>query len=528
MPEQDDIYVAFHALQQGDVSREQLLESLYAMLEDRIAGLPVRSLGSIFVQKRYLPQQRLKEIITANAMPGMIPEEATRSDSIKLGQLLAMAGVCTYSQVMEALLQQETGRDQGQPRMRIGEYLVSMGYTTPQAIQRALSYQRKAVYSCRKCNLRFNIVNAQADQLYQCVRCQGQLKPEPDSVQVDESAIVEAVQQSASPPAMTPIPLESDSLQMERVATDRAVARHFAQGGLKDAALETAQHWQLEIAQFGLQAPLVEILRRMRAIPDDTARRVKTMDFTAAVDQKQVIPGYRITGRVTSGPYAAIFSAQPQFTPSPIGVKILHPELATSEEAVARFKNDAGMLIRFDHPGIVKGYEFGSTPLRSSAGTAVYYVTLEFLRGTTLDQLIGVKGRLPVSRAVALTLDVAHALKYLEKEGFSHGEVRAEFVLIDDRHRGRLLDAGAAAPLAAKPAAVGKDVFALGRLLRMMLTGTAAAAPDDKSALDFGSVRLPVDLMGVLRSMLHPDPARRFQHFADLVPVLQATVDRTA
>ncbi len=523
MAEPDDLNVAFHALQQGDVSREQLLDALFAMSIDRTSRLPLRPLGAILVQKQFLQQSRLREILSANAFPGLIPEEASRGDSIKLGQLLAMAGVVTYGQVMEALLQQETGRDQGQPRMRLGEYLVSTGYTTPQAIQRALSYQRKGVYSCSKCGARFNVVNSQANRLYQCIRCQGALKAETDSVRVDESAIVEAVQEGAVPPPLTPMPIEPDAQAIASALSDRAAAQALrAFDGVPPAAIVQSQYWQLEFAQFGFHATLLDVLRRMGTITDELARKVRA-SLPPSPHERPAIPGYRILSRATSGSRTAIYSAQSQFTPGTVGLKILHPDLAGDAAQVKRLRHDGAVLKRMDHPCIVKAYEYGSAALDRTS--TLHFLRMEDVSGTALDHLIAVRGKLPPSRAVALTTDIAQALRHLEREGFVHGDIRAEDVLVDARNRGRLLDASTAAPLVGggKDARIAQDVYAVGTLLRAMLTGSLENL--DRPAGDFGSVNVSVSLLAALRSMLHPDPTRRFQHWGDLVVVLQTAAE---
>jgi len=523
MPEQDDLIVAFHALQMGSVTRDQLLDALYAMLEDRTTGLPVRALGTVLVQKRFLSQAQLREIITTNAVPGMIPEEASRSDSIKLGQLLAMSGVVTYGQVMEALLQQEVSKEQGQPRMRLGEYLVSMGYTTPQAIHRALSYQRKAVYGCRKCGAHFNIVNAQPNQLYSCIRCHGALAAETDSVRVEESAVVEALTETPGPPSQTPLPQDADGVPVDRLRQERAMTRELRETWkVPEASIALASHWQMEIAQFGIHAPLLDVLRRLRALGLDAVQKLKSTDFGAGLRRLPAIPGYRITGRVASGSRAELLTVQPQFTPAPAGLKLLHPDLSKDAAHVARFRQDASLLARFDHPCLLKAHEYGTLPTDSDGG-ALHYVTTEFVRGTSLSQLIAVKGKLPASRAVGITLDVAQAMRHLEREGFSHGELVPENVLIDERSRGRVIDAGGAQPVKPGPPdpRIAEDVYALGVLLRMMLTGRMSA----ERPMDLGSASVSASLLSVMRSMLNPDATKRFQRFADLVAVLQATTN---
>jgi serine/threonine protein kinase len=311
---------------------------------------------------------------------------------------------------------------------------------------------------------------------------------------------------------------------LDRLQQEREMVRQLReQWKVPETALGAAAHWQMEIAQFGIHAALLDVLRRLRALSPDAVQRLKQTDFGAGLRRVPAIPGYRLTGRIASGPRTALFAAQPQFTPGPAGLKLLHPDLSRDAAQVARFKQDATLLRRFDHPCLLKGIEYATLPVDAD-GTALHYFTTEFVRGTTLDQLVTIKGKLPPARAVAIALDVAQAMRHLEKEGYSHGELVPHNVIVDDRLRGRLIDAGCAQqfrPGSAPDPRVPEDVHALGQLLRMMLSGTTST---DRSG-ETGSASLPSALLGVIRSMLHPDPTRRFQRFADLVAVLQATTN---
>jgi serine/threonine protein kinase len=121
-------------------------------------------------------------------------------------------------------------------------------------------------------------------------------------------------------------------------------------------------------------------------------------------------------------------------------IKLLRPG---SDEAAARFVNEARAAASLRHPGLVDVFDFGQHDGRT-------YIVMEFLDGESLAQRLARDTRLPVPIAVAITRQVASALHAAHKEGIIHRDLKPEniFLLADPDApagvRSKVLDFGIA------------------------------------------------------------------------------------
>lgn len=114
------------------------------------------------------------------------------------------------------------------------------------------------------------------------------------------------------------------------------------------------------------------------------------------------------------------------------------------------------------HPNLLKPKNAGR------AGQHVFH-TRPWLPGTTLRAWIGNNGAVPLTRAVEILRAVLNGLAYAHAAGISHGDLKAENVLLTDD--GILVaDTGIATALG-KPATPRNDMLALQLLVREMLGG---------------------------------------------------------
>ncbi|HEU4613381.1 MAG TPA: serine/threonine-protein kinase, partial [Kofleriaceae bacterium] len=177
-------------------------------------------------------------------------------------------------------------------------------------------------------------------------------------------------------------------------------------------------------------------------------------------------------------------------------LKIISPAFAADNAARVRFNQEAKLASEISHPNIVSVVDFGED---SQFGA---YMVMELVEGEPLLA----PGTLPmtVKRAIDVLGQVADALDHIHKRGIIHGDVKAENILLTaeqlsqaggSRRRRivRLLDFGLArrpdhaeeegavsgsphylAPerAAGSPASVSSDVYALGVLGYLLLTGT--------------------------------------------------------
>jgi len=125
---------------------------------------------------------------------------------------------------------------------------------------------------------------------------------------------------------------------------------------------------------------------------------------------------------------------------------------------------------RLQHPNLVRPKGAGR------AGSFVYH-TRPFVVGTTLRAWIGNNGAIPLSRAVEILRGILSGLAHAHSVEISHGELKAENVLLADE--GVLVaDTGIPSALG-KPATPRNDMAAVQSLAREMLTGAKPTAGEE-------------------------------------------------
>src|SRR5437868_805687 len=102
----------------------------------------------------------------------------------------------------------------------------------------------------------------------------------------------------------------------------------------------------------------------------------------------QMVAGkYRVERLLGSGGMGAVFEAENTWTRRKVAIKLLHAELSTSEEAVARFTREAQNTSQIEHPSIVDVLDMGRDDHDGSL-----YIVQELLSGIDLRTLLQQRG----------------------------------------------------------------------------------------------------------------------------------------
>ena len=80
-----------------------------------------------------------------------------------------------------------------------------------------------------------------------------------------------------------------------------------------------------------------------------------------------------------------------------------------------------------DHPGVVKTFN-GEQRSR-------LYMVIEWVERRLLRTILNEEKRLPIERAVKITLGICDALDYMHKRGIVHRDLKPENVMVDDRRQ---------------------------------------------------------------------------------------------
>lgn len=268
------------------------------------------------------------------------------------------------------------------------------------------------------------------------------------------------------------------------------------------------------------------------------------------------IPGryreYRVHGVLGEGSFGQVLHASDVLARREVALKILHPRHAKDPATVRRFRREARILARTDHPNLVHVYNFGTLGGRP-------FMVLELLSGKPLSDAIK-PGGMPVPAAVRIACGMLAGLGALHAEGVVHRDVKPDNVLLVE-DRAVIADLGIAhvdddetkltavgnlvgTPLYLSPEqAMGlevtpaTDIYATGAVLFEMLTGkppfngasltellvhiASAVVPDVRRVRP----DVPPDVATTLAAMLARTPDDRPRTAGEVAAALRAAVD---
>jgi eukaryotic-like serine/threonine-protein kinase len=168
--------------------------------------------------------------------------------------------------------------------------------------------------------------------------------------------------------------------------------------------------------------------------PHDGTRLMLVPGLPPVVDGK-----YRVDAMVGRGGMGSVFRARDVRLDRDVAIKIVRADLLGSSEARARFRREAQIVARLQHPAIVAVFDYGTLP----DGAA--YLVMEFVRGEDFRGLLKRERRLDASRLVPLVGEVAAGVQAAHDAGVLHRDLKPENVLLPANGRGpKVLDFGVA------------------------------------------------------------------------------------
>jgi len=251
---------------------------------------------------------------------------------------------------------------------------------------------------------------------------------------------------------------------------------------------------------------------------------------------QQILPQYEVHMLVGRGGMGAVYKGLQLSLDRAVAIKLLPPAIERQDLAFAeRFKNEARLMGRMNHPAIVSVYDFGRT-----ADGQLYFV-MEYVDGTDVQRMIAREGKLPPEHALAITAHLCDALGYAHKQGVVHRDIKPSNVLIDMDGRVKVADFGLAklsdkaqnsgltqtgmtmgTPDYVAPEALmlgsdvdGRaDIYAVGVMLYQMLTGDIPRGMFKMPSQKFQSIDPRFD--AIIRRALEHDREERYQSSHEL------------
>jgi serine/threonine-protein kinase len=150
----------------------------------------------------------------------------------------------------------------------------------------------------------------------------------------------------------------------------------------------------------------------------------------------ETLDHYRLDATVARSGMSTLYKATDLRDGKSVAIKVPHEEMEADPVLVERFKREQEIGRELDHPGVVKTYDEGP-------GSRLYMV-MEWVEGRLLRAILNEERKLPIERAVNLTLQICDALDTMHKHGVVHRDLKPENVMVDDADRIKLIDFGIA------------------------------------------------------------------------------------
>jgi eukaryotic-like serine/threonine-protein kinase len=135
---------------------------------------------------------------------------------------------------------------------------------------------------------------------------------------------------------------------------------------------------------------------------------------------------YRIDALIGEGGMGKVYAAEHIAMHKRLAVKVLHRELSTVPELVARFEREAMAAANIDHPNVAIATDFGKL-----ADDAVF-IAFELIEGRCLRDVVAA-GPIPARRALGIARQIALALGAAQALSIVHRDLKPENVMLIER-----------------------------------------------------------------------------------------------
>lgn len=203
---------------------------------------------------------------------------------------------------------------------------------------------------------------------------------------------------------------------------------------------------------------LVEFLGGNRAMAATTVGGAEATQLmsqpTVRLDRGELAPGqslgvrYDIKALLGAGGMGMVYRAVDRELQEIVAIKTLRPEMiANDSTALERFKSEIRIARKISHRNVVRTHDLGESQ-------GLYFITMEYVEGTSLKDLVITRGRLPVHVLLPIAKQLCRALEVAHDSGVIHRDIKPQNMVVESDGTLKVMDFGIAR-LATRPAQAG-------------------------------------------------------------------------
>ena len=277
----------------------------------------------------------------------------------------------------------------------------------------------------------------------------------------------------------------------------------------------------------------------------------------AALQRGEVFAGrYEVMGTLGKGGMGVVYRARDRQLDEVVALKLLRPEaLAADPTQLDRFKQEIKLARKITHRNVLRTHDFGDSD-------GVPYISMEYIDGVTLKDLIRSRGPLPLGAGLSIAKQMCHGLGAAHQTGVVHRDIKPQNMLIlPESGELKIMDFGISTVSSVEPGTSGlttagtvmgtpdymppeqaqgkpadfrSDLYSLAVVFFETFTGKVPFKGETPMAVVVAHIQQPApkprsvnpklsaELEAVIVKGLAKDPARRWQTTDELLDALSA------
>ena len=282
---------------------------------------------------------------------------------------------------------------------------------------------------------------------------------------------------------------------------------------------------------------------------------VVTGSSTALLPGNVFANRYEIIKILGEGGMGAVYKARDVELEREVALKVIKPELSDNPEILQRFKQELILARQVTHKNVIRIFDLGEAD-------GVKFITMEYVEGQNIHQLLKQKGKLEVAEAVDIMEQVAAGLAAAHREGIIHRDLKPGNIMRDSNGRVVVMDFGLARTISGdgmtrtgamlgtieymspeqaqgKELKASSDIFTLGLILYELLAGitpfhaesaiASLVMRTQQRALPLADIdkNISGSLSNIVVKCLEKEPAHRYQSAEELDADLRAWQGRS-
>ncbi len=146
---------------------------------------------------------------------------------------------------------------------------------------------------------------------------------------------------------------------------------------------------------------------------------------------------YEILQLLGQGGMGAVYKARDKELDRIVALKLIRSEFAKNPEILRRFKQELILARQVTHKNVIRIYDLGQAD-------GIKFITMDFVEGRDLRQLLVEKGKFPPEQAARIMLQICRALEAAHTEGVIHRDLKPQNIMLDSGGRVYVMDFGIA------------------------------------------------------------------------------------